>query len=146
MPSLQFSKSTLGAIIDVLVVPSALGTEQLRLAGRAPPAPLRIKMLVDTGAERTAIDEASLDAWTLPYVSLGWARTLVGIKPIRSYELDITLSAQSSFWKVEALEVMARREPFVGSPYHGLVGRDILDQALFTYDGPKHRCSLEFDD
>jgi hypothetical protein len=139
--ALRFPKSTLGAIVDVTIQPSA---DAVAATGRPAPAPIKVKMLLDTGADQTALDEGQITQWGLIYVSMAFIGTMNGTRPARSYELQLQLSAPGAkeAWAVGPLIVMSRPS-FAGLPYVGLIGRDILDRVVFTYDGPAHRCAIE---
>lgn len=145
MLTLRFSKSQLGPIVDVRIEPSADASAQISAAGRTAQVPIAVRMLIDTGAEQTAIDEDKISHWGLFYVSAGFVATMAGSKPVRSYDLQIQLSAPgaASPWLVGPVVVMARPLAFEGRPYAGVIGRDVLDRAVFTYNGPKHYCTIE---
>ena len=64
MPVLRFAKSSLGAIVDVSLQPSS----RLRAAygnARSAPNALSLKMLIDTGAESSAVDLDLVSPWNL---------------------------------------------------------------------------------
>lgn len=145
MLSLVFPKSQLGPIIDTTVAPSPAGANHLKTAGLQLPLPRQLKMLVDSGAETTVIDEDIATSFSLPYVGAAWARTMNGVRPARKYELTLTLFGSNSVsWTSPPVHVMARRDAFVGAPYAGLIGRDVLDLGLFILNGPAHHCTLSF--
>ena len=146
MPILRFPKSTLGHIIEVVAAPAPEWLAKLNQIGRQHPSPASFKMLIDTGADESAMDEDLLTGMGLAYASAGWIGTLNGTKPARKYEISLTLyDAQKKLqWTTAPLSVVARQQPFEGRPFRGLIGRDILDQAILTCDGPGHKCSLEF--
>ena len=146
MPILRFPKSTLGPIIEAIVAPTPGWLTELDKAGLQHPSPASLKMLIDTGADESALDEDLLSGMGLAYAGGGWVGTLSGTKPVRKYEVSLTLygAQKVEHWTRSPLVVVARQQPFQGRPFHGLIGRDILDQAILTCDGPGHRCSLEF--
>jgi hypothetical protein len=146
VPVLTFPKSSLGAIVDATLAPSDGALQLLSQAGRPQPTPTQIKFLIDTGGESTAIDEALIDKWGLPYVKAGFVATMTGSKPVRYYDLRLRFAAANGqeVCTFEPIVIMARRSPFEGMPYSGLIGRDILDRVVFTYDGRGHRCSIDF--
>ena len=145
MPVLKFRKSQLGPIVDVTARPSKQGSEQLALRGIKESSPVRLKMLVDTGADTCAVEEELAASFQLPYVSAAFAMSFGKSLPIRRYELSLTLiDTQGVSWEAPSVIVIARPIPFEGRPYRGLIGRDILDQALFVCDGPAHSCELTF--
>jgi len=146
MPVLNFAKSQLGPIVDVMVSPGREATAQIVAGGQSHPVPQTVKMLVDTGAETSALDENIIEQWQISYVRAGWARTMTSTKPVRMYDLALSLKGQQGqpSWDVGSLVVTARREPFEGMPYSGLIGRDLLDRAVFVFNGPGHHCTLAF--
>jgi hypothetical protein len=145
MPILRFPKSTLGPIIEAVAAPTPEWLVELNKIRRQHPSPASFKMLIDTGADESALDEDLLTGMGLVYTSSGWVRTLNGTKPVRRYDVTLTLydAQKRESWTTSSLVVVARQQPFEGRPFHGLIGRDILDQAVLTCDGPGHRCSLE---
>lgn len=145
MLTLRFPRSQLGPIVDVQIEPSTEAAAQISASGRAAPTPLALRMLIDTGAEQTAIDEDKISHWGLFYVSAGFVATMAGSKPVRSYDLQIQLTTPGAVrpWLVGPVIVMARPLAFEGRPYAGVIGREVLDRAVFTYNGPGHHCTLE---
>lgn len=141
MPSIAFPKSQLGPIVDVSITPSKGSATEMAAAQRPILGAHSLKMLVDTGSDMTAVEETALDQMGLFYVRAVWVRTMNGTKPGRAYEIDLSIGGSH---KIEALQVVGRREAFEGTPYSGLLGRDVLDQSRFVYDGPAHKCALEF--
>jgi hypothetical protein len=120
-----------------------MGAEALRAEAKPVPEPKQFKMLVDTGADTSVLDEDAAVAFGLPYVRGGWARTINGVRPAQRYEFVLTLFGQNGVaWTSGPIRVMARRDAFVGAPYAGLIGRDVLDGALFIYNAPAHHCTL----
>lgn len=146
MPTLTFTKSQLGPIVDVTVKPSPAGFAQLKKAGFGIPQPINLKMLVDTGSDTCALEEEIATSFHLPYVSAAFAMSFGKSTPIRRYEFSLTLTgANGESWESPPLIVAARTSPFTDWPYRGLIGRDVLDQCVFTCDGPRSLCRLEFD-
>jgi hypothetical protein len=145
MPVLTFPKSSLGAIVNVTLQPSRAGKALLSTLGRPVAAPVVMSMLLDTGAESSVVDEDSIAQWQLPYARAGWASTLGGVRPIRSYELALSVCGRPTqvAWEIEPL-LVAARPAFVHSPYSGLLGRDVLDRGLLIYNGHTSECTLAY--
>ncbi len=103
-------------------------------------------MLIDTGADRTVLEEDLIAGWGLLYSSAGWASTINGKKPIKSFEVRLTLgqTGTSQCLVLDPLTVSARKSRFEGVPYHGLLGQDVLKRCFLTYNGPGHECMLAF--
>jgi len=146
MPVLTFSKSQLGPILEVSVWPGTEAANQLRHAGKDVPQPSQLMMLVDSGSEGSVIDESLIRPWNTPYVSSAWAATIAGRKPVQQYEVALSIRGQPGqpAWNIPSLLVSARQSPFTGMPYLGLIGRDILDRAVFVFNGPAHHCTLAY--
>lgn len=144
MPVLTFAKSALGAIVDVSLSPST--RLQKVHAGNAWP-PVTLHMLIDTGAEATAVDHDLIASWQLQPHSFVLLQSSGGINRTPKLDLALTiLSPSGASWHVhDGLLVTAHRtRPYAGLPYGGVLGRDVLDRGRFTYDGRAHRCELEF--
>jgi hypothetical protein len=142
--TLQFSKSQLGPIVDVSIERVSCASGEASSSPVGDQMPIALKMLIDTGAEQTAIDEAAIDEWGLVYVGMSFVRTMTGTRPVRNYELNLRLTSSNptGSWHVGSVVVMATRGSFEGVPYRGLIGRDILDRVVFTYNGPAHLCTI----
>jgi hypothetical protein len=143
---LTFPKSTLGPVIDIVANPSLKGLEELAKLGRAAPKPTHFKMLIDTGADRSALSEDLVTHMGLAYTGFGWTQTMNATAPVHRYEVILTLfdHQKKESWTSQPIKVNARRRAFDGVPYSGVIGRDILDQALFVCNGPAHQCALAF--
>lgn len=144
MAVIASTRSQLGAILRVEVGPSAVAAQQgaPSIAGAKPQY---IEMLVDTGSEQSLLDEDLVSSWGLVYTSMCWGATIHAIKPVRSYEVMMTLGDRGNgAVSFDPLTVMTKRSPFPGARYAGLLGRDILDRCVLVYDGPGHHFSLTF--
>ena len=148
MPLLAFSKSTFGAVVDVRLMPSVA---QLRMLGNraAKVNANSFKMLLDTGAEHSAVDETMVSAsWGLYPTTFAISQTLNGRRAhVPIYELAVTIfDPNGNFaWEVDALQVSARAgSPFDETPYHGVIGRDFLDRGLLVYGGATSKCTIAY--
>jgi hypothetical protein len=104
-------------------------------------------MLVDTGAEHSAVDESKVAGWSLYPSTFSLSQTLNGLSKVRIFESAITIfEPYGQFsWEVDGLLVSARPgSPFSGLPYEGLIGRDLLDRGFFVYGGASHRCAIAY--
>lgn len=143
---LTFPKSTLGAVIDVVATPTPEGLVELDRLGRTSLRSASFKMLLDTGADRSALLEDVVTSFGLAYTGVSWTQTMNKTAPVYRYAVVLKLydPARTASWTSSAMQVNARRDAFQGVPYSGVIGRDILDQALLVYNGPGHECALAF--
>lgn len=147
MPVLRFSKSALGAVVDVGLLPA---TRQLnsKPAWPIPPSSVPLKMLIDTGADYTAVDVRKIARWGLTPSTWYPSQTMGGTSNVDVYDLHLTIldgPGGQSFWDIDQLPVSARlNSPFHGMPYAGVIGRDVLDRGTFFYGGSVGRCRLRY--
>ena len=146
MPALTFAKSPLGAIVDVSLLPSHRQSKvRPTLQGLQPES---FRMLVDTGAENTAVDASKIAAWSLHRATFYTSQSMGSANVVDVYDLSLSImgsNGQGLFWKLDPLRVSERRNsPFAGLPYAGVIGRDVLDKGLFVYDGYHAHCVLAF--
>lgn len=119
----------------------------LKRAGKAPPAPVVVPMLLDTGASHTFVDQAILSGRLGLSVrnrySFHSATTTPG-QPDQCEAFDASLTLGSltgnTLWRVGAIEIMGSRE----RRSHGLLGRDVLDRLHMEWRGPARVVRLGF--
>jgi hypothetical protein len=101
--------------------------------------------LVDTGATFCVIDEGLVANWRLPknnpvIVGSGTQISAAGWR----YDLSLKLrDSQGGCW-IHNLVPVATVQPghFGAEVFTGIIGMDILKQAVFNLDGPSGSCSL----
>ena len=143
MPNLTFPRSALGAVVQFAIAP--------RHAQPGIPAPkvgpTQVRLLVDTGADRTTLHESLLQPWAISPTSFGWRMTADALRPARLYEIDLQVLGPSALpvLRLDRLLVSTTDSgAFDDTPYKGLLGRDVLDQGLFIYNGANSHCTLAF--
>lgn len=106
----------------------------LQANGKPLPPTQRMKFLVDTGADRTMVDEQAMRLLGIPERG---AIDIVGsttrIDPVTLPTFDIQLEirgAPDPTRTFPALEVLGK--PFYNVSIEGLLGRDVLDQLQLT--------------
>jgi hypothetical protein len=100
--------------------------------------------LIDTGAAVSAIDESIFDEMEILSVDSVLIRTPHGIAPMKAY------NASASFPSIGIFEMPFERIPGcdireltdAGQDVIMLLGRDILSNLVFVYDGPKSQISI----
>jgi hypothetical protein len=132
-----------GAVVNVLVAISAAKEAFLKQQGHPVPAPFATTALIDSGASQTVV--APFVVAYLKLAQTGTAEVLVVSKsgaaaeesfPV--YDLAVSLQAHPGFSrKVEAVSAWPAT-----SGVSLLIGRDILDQCRFLFDGVKRRFTL----
>jgi hypothetical protein len=126
------------------IVPVHIGVserlkKQLQAAGALVPSPVRMNLIVDTGASLSALDKEMIAPLKLPPSGAVQMRP-VSISetishPTNGYHVSLLLPApECPALRLDALLV------FEGAFRHqgidGLLGRDVLAHCLFVYDAP----------
>lgn len=124
-------------MLDVVINVSAPRQAALRQAGQPVPAPQIARALIDTGASITAIDPAVLTALSLSptgQTTIHTPSTTVGQPhPCSTYDIHFTLSHPALSFYISALPVIQSSLHHQG--IQALIGRDVLANCLFIYDG-----------
>jgi hypothetical protein len=134
----------LAPVEDHLILPARVGLiagdeHHRRRAGRSVPTPVSLRMLIDTGANRTTLIPGiigHLDPSAGPDVHLN---TPSGQRDATLYwvRLDFPSTGLASF---EHMQVASLEMPAALAQFHGLIGRDLLriwDE--FRYQGRRGR-------
>jgi hypothetical protein len=136
-----------GALVDVVVTIFGARRRQLRKHGLTEPPPQFIKAQLDTGAHRSGIDRKVFELLEL--------RGEVDAEDVRTsstaetphtapvYIVDLTLLGAEGTRAFNTLRVLAHHFGD-DEQARGLLGRDILDQCVLTYDGPGKVFTLAF--
>ncbi|MCI4350236.1 MAG: hypothetical protein L3K15_01810 [Thermoplasmata archaeon] len=126
-----------GAILPVRIGVSADAEAALRRTGQPVPPPQEVRALIDIGAGRSLIQRGLAARLRLTPVGL------VEIDTPSSTDLEAP-EYRVRFWLNHnlGLEVTALEAPLPGDRLGALLGRDLLAQAKFEYDGPRSRFRL----
>jgi hypothetical protein len=136
-----------GPIIDLTawIGPAAAGA--MRSAGMQPPAPRAIRGLIDTGAQRTAIDWGLVAALGLqPTGAADVQGSAAGMATFQrpTFRLDLTFGAIQGPHTPNWCPITAVGVHLVVPNVDVLVGPDMLDDCLFIYDGPRRELLLSY--
>lgn len=109
------------------------------------PAPVSVKGLVDTGASMTTIDPTIVTALSLPATGLISIITpSTGATPHNcpSYDVSahIPLGESGKFWS--RWTCVVAESSLLHQGFSVLIGRDLLSEAIFIYDGKHGTFSL----
>jgi predicted aspartyl protease len=135
----------IGALVDVEIGITDLRRLAHIRAKIKPPTPVRVTMLVDTGASHTFIDETALASLLLtPRDTVEYHSASTRGSPDRCnvYDVDLRLGsmAEQNVISFDPLEIMAT--PFVDHRHQGLLGRDVLSRVQLVWNGPTARVEL----
>jgi len=151
MPFCTLPSTKQGALIDVLVMPSRPQQTALAQAGKPVPAPVPARLLIDTGASCTSIDQAILTQLNLTARDMIPIHTpTTGGTPHQAPQYDIGLAiplvqpgrAAAPAYIINALPVIGTNLAAQG--IQGLLGRDVLQKGLLTVNGPAGMYVLGF--
>jgi hypothetical protein len=136
MPSIIAPLTHDGAIVEVLVGVSHHRAMMLQARQLPIPEPIRLRLLVDTGASCTNIAQGCLDALGSESTGSTQIHTASsGTTPVDCDEYDVSMVFPDSLpapWGIASLTVIECL-PLDG-PIDGLLGRDILNGAILTYN------------
>jgi predicted aspartyl protease len=139
VPHFTLQVSPQGAVVNAGIGVSEARGAALTAAGQAIPNIVRIRALIDTGASATCVDPSVLQTLNLtPTGNAPVVTPSTGVQPINANQYDVSLIVpagqnQLPFY-IANLPVlcMALLGP---QGFHALIGRDVLAQCLFMYNG-----------
>jgi hypothetical protein len=146
MPTVVIPITAEGAVVEVLVGVSQLRANFFKAANLPVPSPLQLRLLVDTGADMTSIQAGLLaPLGIVPTGSIQLHTPSTGGNPVQcdQYEVGIVFArALPNPWPVDILPIFECQK-FIGT-YQGLLGRDILDQSVLTYNSFGQTVTISF--
>ena len=137
-----------GPILPVSVTPSRARREALLAAGLDIPPESSIRALVDTGASCTCIDPAVVAALGLPaHGSVPIHTPSTGSTPHLADEYDVCLVVPGAGTHhvpltLDGVPVVAADLAIQG--IHAIIGRDVLKDCIFIYNGTEGDFTLAF--
>lgn len=152
MPTFSFSYKQTGAslqqdgaLIPVEVTAPVQWISYLREHGLEP-FPARIGYaLIDTGANRSAVDAAVMSELEIPPVGVEAFLSTHGIADLQLFNLSVGFPelGESLIALKEAPGGVVSHRPVFGREVIMLLGRDLLQRFVFTYDGPTDTITLQ---
>lgn len=130
-------------MIDLLVGVSNPRRAAMAKAGLPIPSPVPIRGMIDSGASCTCLDPQIIKQLNL--VATGAIPMLTpstGATPVQSFQYDVSLivgfgAVSFQFHALAVIESSLRPQGF-----DALIGRDVLAEGLFVYDGKAQMYSL----
>jgi len=134
--SLTFTQGA--PIINLVIGISGARSTALTAAGQALPPLQNVRALIDTGASVTCVDPMVFAALQLqPTGSMLMLTPSTGQTPVDADTYDVAIlvpNGAHSGLIVHNMPVCAS-ELFLAQGYHALLGRDVLQQCVLTYNG-----------
>lgn len=127
-----------GPIIEAFVGVSIPRREALLAAGQTVPNPIHIRGLLDTGASGTCVDPSVLAALGLtPTGTVPVSTPTTGATPVvvDQYDIGLIIPAGNGQPLLSQTLPVVASELLAAQGFHALIGRDILSQCVFVYNG-----------
>lgn len=131
--------------IQLYVAVSEPRRQALIAAGETIPQPLLVVALIDTGASSTAIDPVTVQALGLqPTGMMPILTPSTGAVPVQKNTFDVSflIPVANMTYRLPVLQVFESHLGIQGIQV--LIGRDVLRDCLFIYDGRAGHFSLAF--
>ena len=123
--------------LNVRIEPPPGLQELLRAAGQEIPS-VSLLGMIDTGASGTLVKSTAIESLGIESYAFTSLRTASTTEPLirGKYRVQVVLTEAAAF------EVDVVEGPLIGQKVQCLIGRDILEYVVFTYDGPNSRFSI----
>ncbi len=114
-----------------------LADAQDRLAqGQPAPAPFQVPALVDTGSNVTCVSAHVIRLLGLRPTRAGTSQNVGGIVKVDLYTINLTLLTMTYADLLAFTDLAVMGLPYPLDAVEAIIGRDLLDQMHFHYDGP----------
>jgi len=147
MPILALPLEADGAIIRVGIAVSEPRNNALISEGQSPPPPVLVRAVVDTGASCTCVDPAVIQKLRLtPSGTTPVHTPSTGGTPVSRNQFDVAIGIVMDAGQVHvsSLIIPVVESDLAGLGIQALLGRDVLDQGIFIYDGRRKVLTLAF--
>jgi hypothetical protein len=103
-------------------------------------------LLIDTGADTTMVDEQIMRTLGLAAINqrkvlTSESKGIARLCDVHDVGIDV-LNKGAAPWHIPTIQVLAR--PLMSDALHGVIGRDTLDRAKLTYDGPQQAFTIDY--
>jgi hypothetical protein len=147
MPHFTLSMSPNGPLMDAFVGVSQPRRNALTAAGQTVPNWVQIRALLDTGASGSCVDPSVLSSLALnPSGSIPMITPSTGTTPhvADQYDVSLMIPCLNQAPLVFHTIGVACVELLLGQGFHALIGRDILQQCVLTYNGNRNWFTLAY--
>jgi predicted aspartyl protease len=146
MPVLTIPLEARGAIMTVGIGVSLPRSIALKKAGLVVPQVVIIRALIDTGANCTCVDPEVIKKLALtPSGVVHMLSASTGATPHVCNQFDVAIViAMDNQVHVPSLVIPVIESNLKTHGFHALIGRDVLDQGVMIYDGPRRSITLTF--
>jgi hypothetical protein len=140
----------MGALVDAFIGISLARVEAIKEAGQEAPKWVRIRALIDTGASITCVDPFILkDTLKLtPTGNTSIVSPTTGNQPVNVDQYDVGLfippAGEKETWLTIGNLPVVCSELLITAGFHVLIGRDVLAQCLFSYNGSSGSFTLAY--
>jgi hypothetical protein len=145
MPHLTFPLHTDGMVVQAEIGLIESDAAALVQAGRPIPRPVKVRALVDTGADRTSVATHVIQHLALAPFIYGILQTAGGSLKVNLYRVALSVSSlTSSAAPTLSLPDLLVSELTVSLPFDVLIGLDVLRECLLVLDGSGQQFILSF--
>jgi hypothetical protein len=137
MPEVKGPIELAGAFVAIRIMQSPELIQALTDAGLSPSAPTTILALLDTGASISALDPnltRQLGLQERGFTQIHTPSTGPAVAPCREFDAMVVLGMGEG--EPLTLTISVIEAEFASQGFLGLIGRDILNAGVLTYDGP----------
>jgi hypothetical protein len=145
MPHMTFALSSDGMIVPAEIALSAPEAQSTLLKGQQVPTPIRLRALIDTGADRTSVALHVFQQLGLAPLIPGFLHTAGGSFQVDLYRTSLTIfGPDGAAGPLLFLSDLLAAELTVPLAFDALIGLDVLSECLLIMDGPGQRFTLAF--
>jgi hypothetical protein len=137
MAQLRLPITQSGPSLTVVITLPAPTLAAKQLAGQVLPASLHLRGIIDTGTDITAVAASFLQTMGLAPLTSSNTHTASGSVRVRLFEISLLIPASDPTVVLVVRPQLRVMELITVLPDVDLIlGRDVLDECLFIYDGP----------
>jgi hypothetical protein len=138
-----------GAIVSVSFSVSGAHRAALQRDGKPAPSPVIARCLIDTGARGTCVDRTVVQGLGISPSGKVFVHTSsTGSTPVKCNQFAVAagviMDNDHLHFPVKGIIIPVTEMDLSRQNIQGLLGRDVLDQGIFIYDGSHRTLTLAF--